>query len=82
MFDLKTPAAADKPSLYADLLAAADASAQWYENFSAHMRLSPLDFAYSYITRSGRVDLNRLKQTSPEFAGLYEARISTGKAHP
>ena len=64
------------------LLAAADASAQWYENFPAHMRLAPLDFAYSYITRSGRVDLNRLRQSSPEFAAAYETRISTGKAHP
>jgi 2-polyprenyl-6-methoxyphenol hydroxylase-like FAD-dependent oxidoreductase len=64
------------------LLAAADASAQWYENFPAHMRLAPLDFAYSYITRSGRVDLNRLRQSSPEFAAAYESRISTGKAHP
>lgn len=64
------------------LLAAAHASAGWYESFPTHMRLSPLDFAYSYITRSGRVDLNRLKQTSPDFAALYESRISTGKPHP
>ncbi|HEY4265990.1 MAG TPA: FAD-dependent monooxygenase, partial [Micropepsaceae bacterium] len=45
--------AARKPAI-AKLVAAADCSAQWYENFAAHMRLSPLDFAMSYITRSGR----------------------------
>jgi 2-polyprenyl-6-methoxyphenol hydroxylase-like FAD-dependent oxidoreductase len=58
-------------------LEAADASAEWYEHFAAHMRFAPLDFAYSYVTRSGRVDFNRLKQTSPEFAALYAARTST-----
>ena len=63
-------------------LAAADASADWYEHFADHMRLAPLDFAYSYITRSGRVDLNRLRATSPEFGAAYEARTSTGRRGP
>jgi len=56
------------------LTAAADRSADWYENFAGHMRLAPLDFAMSYITRSGRVDLDRLRSTSPRFAAAYEAR--------
>ncbi|HEX3484729.1 MAG TPA: FAD-dependent monooxygenase [Micropepsaceae bacterium] len=54
------------------LVAAADASAQWYEHFADHMRLPPLDFAMSYITRSGRVDLERLRKTSPQFMAAYE----------
>jgi 2-polyprenyl-6-methoxyphenol hydroxylase-like FAD-dependent oxidoreductase len=57
----------------AKLVAAADASAHWYENFAAHMRLASFDFAMSYITRSGRVDLERLRQTSPEFITAYES---------
>jgi 2-polyprenyl-6-methoxyphenol hydroxylase-like FAD-dependent oxidoreductase len=58
----------------AKLVAAADASAAWYEDFAAAMRLSPLDFAMSYITRSGRVDVERLRRTSPEFMTAFEAR--------
>ena len=65
--------AARKPKV-AKLTAAANASADWYERFPDHMRLSPLDFAMSYITRSGRVDLERLRATSPRFVAAYEAR--------
>jgi 2-polyprenyl-6-methoxyphenol hydroxylase-like FAD-dependent oxidoreductase len=56
------------------LTAAANRSADWYEHFAGHMRLDPLDFAMSYITRSGRVDLDRLRATSPQFVAAYEAR--------
>ena len=56
------------------LIAAANASAAWYENFAEHMRLAPLEFAMSYITRSGRVDLERLRRTSPQFITAYEAQ--------
>ena len=48
-------------------LAAADASGAWYERFAEHMRLPPLEFAFSYIRRSGRVDLERLARVSPRF---------------
>lgn len=55
------------------LVAAAKASADWYEHFPEHMRLAPLDFAMNYITRSGRVDPARLKKMSPAFYARYEA---------
>lgn len=50
------------------LVAAADASGAWYDRFPEHMNLSPRDFAWSYIQRSGRVDPERLARTSPRFA--------------
>jgi 2-polyprenyl-6-methoxyphenol hydroxylase-like FAD-dependent oxidoreductase len=50
------------------LLTAADASGDWYEHFPEHMRLSPRDFAWSYIQRSGRIDPARLRRISPKFA--------------
>jgi 2-polyprenyl-6-methoxyphenol hydroxylase-like FAD-dependent oxidoreductase len=56
------------------LVAAARASAAWYEQFPEHMKLGLMDFAYSYITRSGRVDDTRLRAMSPLFMARYEAR--------
>jgi 2-polyprenyl-6-methoxyphenol hydroxylase-like FAD-dependent oxidoreductase len=55
------------------LVKAAKASAAWYERFPEHMQLDPLDFAYSYITRSGRVDRARLRRASPKLMAQYEA---------
>jgi 2-polyprenyl-6-methoxyphenol hydroxylase-like FAD-dependent oxidoreductase len=55
------------------LVTAARTSAEWYENFSEHMKLGLLDFAYSYITRSGRIDDARLRMMSPMFMARYEA---------
>jgi 2-polyprenyl-6-methoxyphenol hydroxylase-like FAD-dependent oxidoreductase len=55
------------------LVAASKASAEWYEHFPEHMRLAPLDFAHSYILRSGRVDDDRLRAMSPKFMARYDA---------
>ena len=49
------------------LVAAADASGQWYERFAGHMRLAPREFAWSYIQRSGRIDPERLRRIAPKF---------------
>jgi 2-polyprenyl-6-methoxyphenol hydroxylase-like FAD-dependent oxidoreductase len=54
------------------LVAGANGSAQWYEHFAEHMALKPVDFAMSYITRSGRIDLERLRKLSPRFVERYE----------
>jgi 2-polyprenyl-6-methoxyphenol hydroxylase-like FAD-dependent oxidoreductase len=54
------------------LVAGANGSAEWYEHFAAHMQLKPADFAMSYITRSGRIDLERLRKLSPKFVARYE----------
>jgi hypothetical protein len=37
------------------------------------MKLGLMDFAYSYITRSGRIDNQRLRAMSPLFMARYEA---------
>ncbi|MDB5612203.1 MAG: monooxygenase [Bradyrhizobium sp.] len=55
------------------LVTAARTSADWYEKFSEHMKLDLMDFAYSYITRSGRIDDARLRAMSPLFMARYEA---------
>lgn len=63
---------AERAPVLDKLLVAGDASAAWYENFEEHMKLEPYAFAMSYINRSGRVDLSRLKATSPGFVARYE----------
>jgi 2-polyprenyl-6-methoxyphenol hydroxylase-like FAD-dependent oxidoreductase len=50
---------------------ASKTSAAWYRDFANHMRLSPLDFAHSYITRSGRIDDVRLREMAPRFMTRY-----------
>ncbi|MFK7902289.1 MAG: FAD-dependent monooxygenase [Nitratireductor sp.] len=53
---------------------AANTSANWYETFANKMQLSPLDFGFDYITRSGRIDMDRLRKLSPNFMHQYEAK--------
>jgi 2-polyprenyl-6-methoxyphenol hydroxylase-like FAD-dependent oxidoreductase len=55
------------------LVTAARASADWYAEFAEHMKLDVMDFAYSYITRSGRIDDARLRAMAPRFMARYEA---------
>jgi 2-polyprenyl-6-methoxyphenol hydroxylase-like FAD-dependent oxidoreductase len=54
------------------IVTAASASAAWYEHFAEHMELAPADFAMSYIMRSGRIDIERLRKLSPRFVARYE----------
>ena len=52
---------------------AANSSAAWYETFAAKMDLPPLDFGFDYLTRSGRMDVARLREIAPGFMARYEA---------
>jgi 2-polyprenyl-6-methoxyphenol hydroxylase-like FAD-dependent oxidoreductase len=54
------------------LVTAANGSAAWYERFAEHMELAPAEFAMSYIMRSGRIDIERLRKLSPRFVERYE----------
>jgi 2-polyprenyl-6-methoxyphenol hydroxylase-like FAD-dependent oxidoreductase len=55
------------------LLDVARQSGLWYESFGAMMRLDPVPFAHSYLTRGGRITPERLRARSPRFAAAYEA---------
>ena len=54
------------------LVAGANGSAYWYEHFAERMKLKGVDFAMSYIMRSGRIDIERLRKLSPRFVARYE----------
>ncbi len=71
---------ADRKPIVKKLVTAARTSADWYEKFPDHMNLDLMDFAYSYITRSGRIDDARLRAMSPQFMARYEA--SKGRGRP
>ena len=58
------------------LVAGANGSATWYEHFAEQLQLTPLDLAMSYVTRSGRIDLERLRKLSPGFVARYECTHS------
>ncbi len=56
------------------LVRAANLSADWYENFGTHMALPPYDFAMSYLSRTGRMDIERIRRVAPLFVAEYERR--------
>jgi 2-polyprenyl-6-methoxyphenol hydroxylase-like FAD-dependent oxidoreductase len=64
---------AERKPIVKKLVTAARTSADWYEHFPVHMKVDLMDFAYSYITRSGRIDDARLRAMSPMFMARYEA---------
>src|SRR6266699_2311547 len=55
------------------LLAAANASSYWYERFPEKMREAPWRLAYDYMTRSGRMTDDRLREQAPRFMKRVEA---------
>jgi anthraniloyl-CoA monooxygenase len=50
-----------------DYQAAAFESMKWFENAAQYMHLSPMELAFSVMTRSGRVSYEDLKRRDPEF---------------
>ncbi len=56
-----------------DYQAAAFESMVWFENAAKYMHLSPLELAFSLMTRSGRVTDEDLKRRDPDFIRQYQA---------
>lgn len=56
-----------------ELQAAAASSLVWFENAASRMRLSPLELAFELMTRSRRIDIEKLRKRDPTFVAAYEA---------
>jgi len=61
-----------RPPIAKKIVTAANTSCAWYEDFATRIGKPPLDFAFDYVTRSGRVDMDRLRAQSPGFMAEYE----------
>ena len=46
------------------------------------MKSPPLDFAYGYLTRSGRMDAVRARSVAPSFMAEYDAAVLASTADP
>jgi 2-polyprenyl-6-methoxyphenol hydroxylase-like FAD-dependent oxidoreductase len=68
-----------RPPVARKIVDAANTSATWYESFGEKMRLAPMDFAYDYLMRSGRMTEERLRQVAPRFAADYAAHRAMAK---
>ena len=60
-----------------DYQAAAFESMTWFENAREYMQLTPIELAFSLMTRSGRVTHQDLRRRDPQFIDRYEKRTST-----
>ena len=60
------------------IVTAANTSGDWYETFAERMNAPPLDFAFDYITRSGRVDTERLREARAPVHGA----LRSGEGQP
>ena len=47
-------------------------SLRWFEEVGDHMHLEPLPFAVEAMTRSKRVDFDKLRQRDPDFVDAFE----------
>jgi len=54
--------------------AAAFESMRWFEKARDYMPLSPIELAYSLMSRSGRIGDDDLRRRDPEFIARYERR--------
>jgi 2-polyprenyl-6-methoxyphenol hydroxylase-like FAD-dependent oxidoreductase len=66
---------AERKPIVQKIVTAAKTSADWYAHFEQHMKLPPIEFGYSYITRSGRIDDDRLRRSAPHFMASYDAHL-------
>lgn len=58
---------------------AAVESLRWFENWSDDSGLEPIEFAYRLMTRSGRIDREKLRRRDPAFVAAYERSAGSSR---
>lgn len=58
------------------LMRACEGSYQWYEHVHEKLDMPILDFIYDYMSRTGRMPLDRLRLFAPSFVEAYESRAA------
>ena len=61
---------------------AAERSFRWYENMRAAMAAPAMEFTYGFLTRTGRVDDERLKGYAPDFYRQYQDYVARQPSRP
>src|SRR5436190_8067291 len=56
------------------LVAAANSDSYWYERMADKLSLAPIELAYDYMTRSGRMGDERLAEMAPRFMSEVRAK--------
>ena len=69
----------DRRPVVEKIIAAANASSYWYERLAEKMGLQPWELAYDYMTRSGRMTDERLREVAPKFMARIEAERRQAK---
>ncbi len=54
---------------------AAQESRLWFEHMERSMQLDPISIAYTLMTRSRKIDREKLRQRDPDFVAAYEAAM-------
>ena len=64
---------ANRRAIVRKFVTAAEASANWYDQFGEKVAQLPKDFALDYLMRSGRMSKKRLHSIAPEFMKQIES---------
>lgn len=54
------------------LLEVSERSMRWYEQMAEKMKLEPVAFAYDYLMRGGRVEMETIRKRDPGLAAEFE----------
>lgn len=68
----------DRRPIVEALQDAAQVSMEWFEHARDAMRQTPLELAYALMTRSGRIDHEKLRRRDPDFIAAYERAAAAG----
>lgn len=70
----------DRRPIVEALQDAAQVSMEWFEHARDSMHLTPLELAYALMTRSGRIDHEKLRRRDPDFIAAYELAAAAGNS--